>query len=201
MDILFNPNVAYILLVLGFLLALFAIVTPGTGLLEVGAFFCVAVAGFAIYRIGFNLWALILLVLALVPYIYAIRKPKREWALALSLVAIIIGSVYMFPSTGFNPSVNPIVAIVVSLLLAGFLWFLVRKTVAAFARRPNHDLEALIGQTGEAKTRVTEEGSVQASGELWSARSEKPIPAGSRVRIIGREGFILLVKLDEPLEK
>jgi len=52
----------------------------------------------------------------------------------------------------------------------------------------------MVGQVGEAKTRIHSEGSVQVSGELWSARSEKPIPTGSAVRVLAREGFILLVE-------
>ena len=197
MEILYNPNIAYVLLVAGFVLALLAIVAPGTGMLEVGAFFLLALAGFAIYRIGFNLWALIVLVLALIPFVYAIRKPKREWALALSIVGVIAGTLYLFPSGGLLPAVNPILAVLVSLLVAGFLWWTIRKVVAAHHARPLQDLQNLIGKTGEAKTRVHEEGSVQMAGELWSARSEKPIPAGSRVRVVRREGFVLVVTLDE----
>jgi len=201
MDFLINPNVAYVLLVVGFVLALLAIVTPGTGMLEVGAFFLLALAGFSIYRIGFNLWALVILVLALIPFIYAIRKPKREWALALSLAAVIAGSVYMFPGKGLLPAVNPLLAIITSLLTVGFLWFTVRKTIQAHFTRPLHDLGKLIGQVGEAKTHIHEEGSVQVAGELWSARSEKPVPAGSFVHVIRREGFILVVERDDQSKK
>ncbi|MBE3144327.1 MAG: hypothetical protein IMZ61_10445 [Planctomycetes bacterium] len=201
MEILYNPNIAYVLLVAGFVLALLAIVAPGTGILEVGAFFLLALAGFATYQIGFNLWALIILILSLIPFVYAIRKPKREWALALSIVGVIAGSLYLFPSEGFLPAVNPILAALVSLLVAGFLWWTIRKVVAAHHARPLQDLKNLIGQIGEAKTRVQEEGSVQMAGELWSARSDKPIPAGSRVRVVSREGFVLIVTLDEHSKK
>lgn len=201
MEILYNANVAYVLLIFGFVFALLALITPGTGLLEVGGIFLLALSGLAIYRIGFNLWALILLVLTIVPFVYAIRKPKREWALALSILGLIAGSLYLFPSGGLLPAVNPILAAVVSLLVAGFLWFTVRKVVAAHHARPLQDLQNLIGKIGEAKTRVEEEGTVQMAGELWSARSEKPIPAGSRVRVVSRQGFVLIVTLDEKLKK
>lgn len=201
MEILLNPNVAYALLVVGFVLALLAIVTPGTGLLEVGAFFLLAMAGYAIYNLDLNFWALIVLVLSIIPFVYATRKPKREWFLALSLLAMIVGSLYLFPSESWLPAVNPIEAIVISVLTVGFIWFVVRKTVQAHALRPTHDLGALIGQVGETKTQVHEEGSVQVAGELWSARSEKVIPAGSFVRVIAREGFILVVEQDHQVNQ
>ncbi len=176
MEILYNPNLAYVFLVVGFILALLAIVTPGTGLIEIGAFFLLALAGFAIYRDGFNLWALIVLVLAFIPFIYAIRKPGREWALAIAILFVIAGSMYLFPSTGFLPAVNPILAVLVSLLTAGFLWLVIRKVIAAHHARPLQDLHLIIGKIGEAKTRIHDEGSVQVAGELWSARSENSHP-------------------------
>ena len=78
--------------------------------------------------------------------------------------------------------------------MAGFLWIAVRKSVEAASARPSHDLAGLVGQIGEARTKVNEEGSVLVAGELWSARSEKPIPAGSSIRVLRREGFILIVE-------
>ena len=201
MELLLNPNLAYVLLVLGSVLLLLAIVTPGTGILEVGALFLLALAGYAVYNLGFNLWALIVLVLSIIPFVYAMRKPKREAFLALSLLGVILGSVYLFPGAGFWPAVNPILAIVVSALTAAFLWLVVRKGIQAHGVRPSHDLGALIGQIGEAKTRVHEEGSVQVAGELWTACSEKLIPEGSRVRVVSREGFILVVEHDDQSKK
>jgi membrane-bound serine protease (ClpP class) len=197
MDILLNPNIAYILLVLGSVLLLMAIVTPGTHLLEGGAFLLLVLAGYAIYQLGFNLWALIVLVLSLVPFVYAIQKPKRERFLALSLVGIIVGSVYLFPSGGWLPAVNPFLAVIVSALTAGFLWLVVRKGIQAHHARPLQDLSTLIGKTGQARTEVHDSGSVQMAGELWSARSEKSIPVGSRVRVVSREGFVLVVERDD----
>jgi membrane-bound serine protease (ClpP class) len=201
MEILLNPNIAYILLVLGSVLLLMAIVTPGTHLLEGGALFLLVLAGYAIYHLGFNLWALIVLILSLVPFIYAIQKPKREWILALSLLLVIIGSVYLFPSSGWLPAVHPLLAVIISALTASFLWLVVRKGIQAHHARPLQDLSTLIGKIGEAKTEVLESGSVQVAGELWSARSEKPISASSRVHVISREGFTLVVEKDDQLKK
>jgi membrane-bound serine protease (ClpP class) len=200
-NILLDPNVAYLLLVVGAVTLLLAIVTPGTGLLEVGAIFLLMLSGYSILHLGFNWWALIVLVLTLVPFIFAIRKPGREWALALSIVGLVAGSLYLFPSSGFLPVVNPFLAIPVSLLVAGFLWLAVRKAVATFHARPMQDLKSLVGQIGQARTEVFDTGSVQVASELWSARSGKAIPAGSRIRVISREGFTLVVETDDQSSK
>ena len=200
MNLLFDPNIAYLLLVVGAVLLLLAIVTPGTGLLEVGALTLLVLAGYGAYHIGFNAWALIVLIVALVPFVYAIQKSKREWALAVSILLLIAGSLYLFPGEGFAPAVNPVLASLVSLGVAGFLWLVIHKIGAAFRARPVQDLDGLKGRVGEAKTRIHEEGSVQVASELWSARSENPIPEGSRVRVVGREGFTLVVERDNQPE-
>jgi membrane-bound serine protease (ClpP class) len=194
MDFLLDPNIAYLILLGAVLLAMMSLASPGTGLFEIGAFFCIVLAGYAIYQLSFNWWALILLGLSIVPFVYAIQKPKRELYLALSILLLVVGSVFIFPRTGDQAVVNPLVAIVASVLVAGFLWIAVRKTVEAAGIRPSHDLDGLIGKIGEARTKVEEEGSVQVEGELWSARSEKTIPAGSSIRVLRREGFVLIVE-------
>jgi membrane-bound serine protease (ClpP class) len=194
MEFLLDPNVAYLFLLGGVFLALMAIATPGTGFFEVGAFFCIALAGYAIYNLSFNFWALIVIGLSVVPFVYAVQKPKREWFLALSILLLVVGSVFMFAREGGLPAVNPLVAVATSALVAGFLWLAVRKSMEAAFARPAHDLEALIGQIGEAQTDIHEEGSVQVGGELWSARSETLIKAGSKTRVVRREGFVVLVE-------
>lgn len=194
MDFLLEPNVAYLILVAGVMLGFMAIVSPGTGLFEVGAFFCLLFAGYAVYNLSFNWWALALLVLSLVPFLYAIQKPKRELFLGLSIVLLTVGSVFLFPHAENFMAVNPVLAIAASLLMAVFLWVAVRKSMEAATLRPSHDLDTLVGRVGEARTKVFDDGSVQVGGELWSARSETSIPAGSSIRVIRRDGFVVVVE-------
>jgi membrane-bound ClpP family serine protease len=195
MELLLNPNTAYVLLVVGVLLGLLAIVTPGTGFLEVAAFFCLALTAYVAFNIGtINPWALVVLAASLIPFIYSTRGLKRRIWLAVSIAGVLVGSLYLFNTSGWIPEVNPILALIVSGLAGGFVWLVVDKAIQAYHARPSHDLGSLIGQVGEAKTDVHENGSVQVSGELWSARSEKKLPAGTFVRVVGREGFILIVE-------
>ena len=77
MDFILDPNIAYLILLGGVLLAMMSLASPGTGLLEIGAFFCIALAGYAIYNLSFNWWALLLLGLSIIPFVYAIQRPRR----------------------------------------------------------------------------------------------------------------------------
>ena len=194
MDFLLEPNIAYLILLSGVLLGLMSLVTPGTGFFEIGAFFCLALAGYAVYNLSFNWWALAILLLSIVPFIYAIQKPKRELYLGLSIFLLVLGSVFLYAVDGWRPAVNPFVALVTSGLISVFLWVAVRKTVQAAATRPTHDLKGLVGSIGEARSKIHGEGSVYVAGEMWSARSDKAIPAGSSIRVVRREGFIPLLK-------
>ncbi|NOH04345.1 MAG: hypothetical protein HND47_21410 [Chloroflexi bacterium] len=197
MDFLLDPNIAYLILLGGILLGLMAIVTPGTGLFEVGSFFCLALAGYAVYILSFNWWALLLIVLSFIPFVYASQKPRREIYLALAILLLLVGSVFLFAVDGWRPAVNPLVAFLASGSLAVFLWIVVRKSAQAASARPVHDLDALVGQAGEARTSIKDDGSVYVGGEMWTARSEGEIPSGSRVRVVRREGFVLVVEKEK----
>lgn len=194
MDFLLEPNIAYLILLGGILLGLLALVTPGTGLLEIGSFFCLTLAGYAMYNLSFNEWALIILALSIAPFIYSIQKPKRELYLGISILLLVVGSAFLFTLDGWKPAVSPFVALLTSGLLSVLLWVVVRKAMQAARVRPTHDLEALVGSIGEARSKIHDEGSVYVAGELWSAKSEKAIPVGSRIRVVRREGFVLVVE-------
>jgi membrane-bound ClpP family serine protease len=197
MDILLDPNVAYLILMGGILLAMMALVTPGTGLFEIGAFFCLALSGYAIYNLAFNWWALLILGLSVIPFVYAIRKPNRGMYLGGSILLLVLGSSFLFSVDGWKPAVNPLLAFVASGSFAAFLWIAVGKSVQAVSARPSHDMDMLIGMTGEARTRILTEGSVYVGGEMWTAKSEKSIPAGSAIRVVRREGFVLVVEKND----
>lgn len=194
MEFLLDPNIAYVILVGAILFLLVAIATPGTGIPEALGLFGIGVAGYAVYHLGLNWWALVLIAGSLVPFYFSVRGPRREVWLALSIVGLTLGSVFFFPATEGWISVNPILAAVTSALFAALLWVSARKVVQILRTRPALELSALIGESGETRTDVRDEGSVQVASELWSARSDKLIRAGRPVKVVGRDGFVLIVE-------
>jgi membrane-bound ClpP family serine protease len=195
MELLVDPNVAYLLLVVGIVLAIMALFAPGTGVLEIGALFVLFLAGWEITQLSINPWALVVLILGVVPFILAVRKSRNLVFLVIALVAFVLGSAYLFQGTSWwLPGVNPILAIIASLIASGYLWIATTKVLETEKIKPRHDLAKLIGDVGEATTDIFNEGSVQLNSELWSAHSQVPIPEGSKVRVVKREGFILEVE-------
>jgi membrane-bound ClpP family serine protease len=194
MNFLFDPNVAYVLLVGGMLLAVLAIFSPGTGVLEIGALFMLVLAGVTIASFTVSWWALGVLVVGVIPFLLAMRRSRQYVFLIIALAALVVGSIFLIidPATGL-PAVHPLLAVVVSLLVGGFILIAGRRTLEAMLL-PVRSLQVLIGKTGEARTDVFAEGTVYVDGEEWSGRSATFIPAGSPVRVVAREGLILLVE-------
>lgn len=201
MEILQDPTITYLLVAVGLIIAVLALAAPGTGILELGALAMIFLAGAAIivYDLTINLWALFALFVGAVLFVVSIRKPRQFSILAAAIAAIVLGSAYLFQGEEWwIPGVNPYVALVVSILSGGFFWFVAKKVIEAERARPRHDLRAIIGAIGEAKTDIYQEGSVHVAGELWSAHSEAPIAAGARIRVLERDGFSLKVEALEP---
>ncbi len=193
-DFLLDPNVAYLILVGAVLITMMAVLNPGTGLLEIFGLFTWLISAYIIFNMPINFWALGLMLVGVVLFMLSLRMFKNLVYLGLSIAAVIAGSIFLFDQPGWQPAVNPVLAVVVSIFVAGFVWVVAQKALEADSMRPAHDLEALIGAIGEAETEIGNEGSVQVAGELWSAKSDQAIPEGSQVRVVGREGFFLKVE-------
>jgi len=198
MDILINPNFAYVILLTGVVLAFFSASTPGTGVGEVVSLFCLIFAGYAAYTLSIHWWALVLLALSVPPFVLAVRTPSK-WSvyLGLNILFLVAGAVFLFAPEDSLISVSPILALFMSVLVSVVMWAVLRQFIAVVTSRPTHDLDALVGAIGIAFSDVFKEGSVQVEGELWSARSEVNVPSGSSVRVVGREGFMLIVEKNQ----
>jgi membrane-bound ClpP family serine protease len=198
MELLMDANVAYVLLVSGFVLAILALFAPGTGLIELGALFALALSGYEVLHLQINIWALVILILGVFPFLLALRRSGRWIFLVISMAAFAVGSIFMFSANNGLPAVNPILAVFVTPLSIGLLWLVARKGLDAILRKPDFDLQKLVGAVGDATTAINHHGSVYVGGEQWSARSQNPIPAGTRVQVIRRDGFVLEVEPFQP---
>lgn len=203
MNVLLDPNFAYLMLVSGLFLAVLALFAPGTGLIELGALFMLVVAGYSIYNLQIHLWALGVLVLGIFPFLVALRLSRQkifpQWVfLALALLAMVIGSIFLLRQPDGAMAVNPVLAGVVSVVLVGLLWVIGSRAIEAMNRPVFNKLERLVGMVGQARTRIYHEGSVYVGGEVWTARSQVEILAGSKVCVLSREGLVLTVELVTP---
>ena len=198
MNLLLDPNVAFVILVIGFVLGVLALFTPGTGFLEIGVLFAIVLAGYAVIELPINLWALILLVVGVLPFLIAVRRYKQWVLLVPAIISIVVGSVFLFRSESGAPAINPFLATFMSAVAILLLWFIARKGIEALEMSPAQDLSNLVDQVGVARSDIRYSGTIYVGGEEWTARSEKSIREGHLAKVTGREGLVLLV---EPVEK
>ncbi len=194
---IFSANLAYLALLGGIFFAVMAFITPGTGLLEIITMALLFGAGYGMTQYGVNPWALLVLLGSFVPLYYALRRPKRYLALAAASAGLAGSALFLFPSEEAWSSVSVWVAIPGSLIFIALVWFIALQITNTPALPAESPAQNLAGKIGEAKSDIHLEGSVQAGGQLWSARSETPIPSGSFVRILRVDGLTLIVA---PLE-
>lgn len=193
-DFLLNPDIVYLFLVAGLFLALLAIITPGTGILEISAIFAFLLTGWGIYQLPINSWAIFVMAAGIIPFLLALKRIRTSLSLVTSILLLLFGSIFLFKGeTWWKPAVNIPLALITSLIVGLFFWIAASKILQAETKEPAHDLKKLIGAIGEARTDIHQEGTVYLAGELWSAYSQVPIPKGSLVRVLQREGLTLKV--------
>ncbi|MBN2084830.1 MAG: hypothetical protein JW748_06355 [Anaerolineales bacterium] len=187
-------DIAYFFLIATIWTSVFAVSSPGTGLLELAACVCVVITAIFAVWLNIHLWAFGILVAAFIVFLIEIVKPMKGIFLILSVILFSIGSIFLFRGSGGEfVVVSWPLAIVSSLGTTGFFWLVIRKVLKARKRPDQMNPSAVVGLIGEAQTEIFLEGSVQVASELWSARADTHIPAGSRVRVVSREGLILTV--------
>jgi membrane-bound serine protease (ClpP class) len=198
MTVLLDPNVIFFLFIGGLVLAIIAIFTPGTGIAELGAFFAVAIAVYGFVSLPVNSWAITIMVLGFVPFVFAGKPHFRKWVIPITYLVVLIGSLLIFRREPDAKQVSLVLIVIIDIVALSLLWFYVIKGIEAISKKPDFDLNDLIGLKTKAITDIHVEGTIHAKGEDWTAKSSVPIKMGEMVKIVGRNGLILLV---EPVEE
>lgn len=193
MTSLIDPNLAYVLLVIGFVLSILAILTPGTGLVEVGGIFTLIIGGYGVVSNPNNLWAFIL-VIPFLPLILIYRTQRKDIYLILAIAFLNIGAYTIFSDGKYGFAVSIPLALVVVLINAPMIWFIVKRITEALARKPDFNPLNIIGKIGEARTNISPEGTAYIDGEEWSVRSSEKIFLGNQVKVVGKDGLVLIVE-------
>lgn len=197
-NVISNPNVAYVLLMLGMLGIFFELSNPGVILPGVVGGISLLLALFAFQTLPVNYAGILLILLALVLFIAEIKIVSYGMLTVGGMIAMVLGSLLLFesPEPWLRLSWNVILLTV--LLTAGFFVFIVRKALAAHRRRPTTGREGLIGEEGTAQSAIDPTGKVFVRGEYWEASSDTPLAAGDKVVVEAVAGMQLKVKRIAP---
>lgn len=200
MDGFYTPNGMFLLVLVALLVSVFAVLVPGSGFWEGLATVSWLAVVVLLWGRPVRWWALVLFLMAFLPLVLFLRHPERAFWLALAGVLLVLGAVFLLPAEKQWIDVHPLLVLVAGGGFVALLTWGGRKITEAL-RHPEHFQPLVVeGEIGVARTDVHLEGTVYVAGELWSARSERPIPKGARVRVVRREGLILWVEpVDAPL--
>jgi membrane-bound serine protease (ClpP class) len=206
---LVNPDVAYILLVIGIFGVIFELSSPGAIAPGVAGGIALLLSFIAFGNLPTNIGGIVFIVLAVALFLIDLKTPTHGFLTAGGILSFVLGSFLLFPpwraapSTGGAPfapaaplpSLSLAVIIVMTILIVAFFTFVLGKGIRAQARKISFGAEALVGGAGRAVTALSPEGLIFLGGEQWSARCvEGSVGPGEPVEVVGRDGLRLLVR-------
>jgi membrane-bound serine protease (ClpP class) len=195
LNVITDPNVAYILMMLGMLGLFFELSTPGAILPGVIGGISLILAFFAFQSLPLNFAGLLLILFGIVLFIVEIKVVSHGVLAIGGVVAMALGSLMLFdaPEVGFRVSWRVILPTVGA--TAGMFLFVIATGIRALTARSPVGGPALVGETGVSRTRLDAEGQVLVHGELWRAVARGgPIEEGARVRVVDVHGLTLTVE-------
>lgn len=189
-----NPNVAYVLMMLGFLGLFFELSNPGVILPGVIGGISLILAFFAFQTLPVNYAGVLLIIFALILFIAEIKIVSHGMLAVGGVVSMVFGSLLLFESP--EPYLRLSWGVIVTTVLAVTVFFLVAvtKAVQAHRRRPVTGIEGLVGESGKAESDLAPEGKVFVRGEYWDAVSSERIAKGEKVVVVAVEGMRVGVK-------
>jgi membrane-bound serine protease (ClpP class) len=189
-----DPNVAYVLMMLGFLGLFFELSNPGVILPGVIGGISLILAFFAFQTLPVNYAGVLLILLAIVLFIAEIKIVSHGMLTVGGVIAMVLGSLLLFESSEPVYRVSWSVILVTVLATTLFFVFAVTKAIKAHRLKPSTGKEGLIGEAGSADSEIAPEGKVFVRGEYWDAWSDEPIHRGEKVVVVMVEGMRVKVQ-------
>lgn len=192
-----DPNVAYVLMLLGIYGLIFEFSTPGVGVPGILGSISLILAFYAMHTLPINIAGIALIALALTLFVFDLFAPTHGILTIGAIISLFLGSVMLIkPGVNFEwAKISLTVIIPAVLFTALFFLTVVGIGLRAQKRRVSTGLEALIGETGEAMSDLDPAGTVWVQGERWQAEAlAGTVLKGEKVKIMAIHGLKLRVK-------
>ncbi|MFB6356475.1 MAG: nodulation protein NfeD, partial [bacterium] len=186
LNILVNPNLVYIFMMLGIYGLIYEFANPGVGLGLVVGGICLLLGLFGMSMLPISYTGLALLLLGIVLMVLDVFVPTMGVLTMGGVTSFVLGSIMLFRTDVFAVSYGLIAGAsavtVVFILVVSYLW------IRSFQLPVKIGEDAIIGKTGTVKESLDPEGMVHVRGEYWSARSEDDtrIEGGEKVEVVDR---------------
>jgi len=194
LDIISNPSIAYILLMLGIYGIFFELSNPGAILPGVVGGIFLILAFYALQMLPINFAGLGLILFAIILFIAEIKVVSHGLLAVGGVISLLLGSLMLIETPTEYMRISLSVIIPAVLVSAAFFIFAVTMAIRARLSKPTTGMEGLIGETGTAATSITPEGKVSIHGEFWNVISDQNIERGEKVQVVGVDNLKLKVK-------
>jgi membrane-bound serine protease (ClpP class) len=199
LKVISDPNIAYILLMIGIWGIFFELANPGAIFPGVIGAICLILGLYSLQTLPVNLAGLLLIVMAIILFLLEVKFQSAGILALAGIGSMILGSLMLFKSP--EPFLRASMKVIISstLATAAFFVFVAYKGLKAQMRKSFVGLESLIGEVGEAIDDFKDgKGKIFISGEIWDAEFNSPhqeeIKKGEKVKIINATGMKLIVE-------
>jgi len=194
LGLLADPNLVYVLFILGLYGLIYEFFHPGIGFGLAAGGVCLLLALFGLQVLPVNIAGLALILFGMALIVLDAFTPTNGILTAGGIVGLLAGSVTLFDIADRSIGLSWGTIITVVGLSAAFSVFVLSKGLMIQRRPPQTGLSSLVGAVGDARTRLDPDGRVFVHGEYWAARSaEDSIPAGTAVTVLRVDGRTLIV--------
>ncbi|OGU39652.1 MAG: hypothetical protein A2X61_09825 [Ignavibacteria bacterium GWB2_35_12] len=195
-SILTNPNIAYILLLIGIYGIFFELYNPGSIVPGVAGGISLILAGYSLQFLPINYAGVSLIFLAVIMFLLEIKVPSYGILTIGGVVSFLLGSLMLIDSPFEFLQISMSSIITGTVLTALFFIFIVALGLKAQKRRRALGQEAMIGQKGVAISDISAnvKGNVKVMGEIWKAASDETIGKGDEVVVSDVDSLLLKVK-------
>ena len=199
LDTITNPNIAYILMMLGIYGLLFELYSPGAILPGVVGGICLILGLYALQTLSVNYAGVLLILFAVILFLLEIKIPSFGILSIGGVVSLVLGSVMLFDSPLSFVQVSWQVILGVVLVSVLFFVFAIGMAVKTARTKPSTGKAGLIGETGDVYKTLNPGGTVKIHGEFWKAVCDRKVPKGKKIKVVGFDGERLELKV-EPIE-
>ncbi len=189
-----NPNIAYILLMIGLAGLYFELSHPGAIFPGVIGGISLVLAFFALQTLPVNYAGILLIVLAIIFFIMEMKISSYGLLSVAGFVSLLLGSLMLFKGTGSDMKLSLTVLLPTLILISGFFAFVAGLVFRAQISKPRTGTKGLVGEIGIVKKALTPEGKVFVHGELWNAKAQNEIGENVKVRVVNVENLVLEVE-------
>jgi membrane-bound serine protease (ClpP class) len=193
-----NPNIAYILMMIGLAGLYFELSHPGAIFPGVIGGIALILAFFAMQTLPVNYAGILLIVLAIIFFIMEMKITSYGLLSVAGIVSLLLGSLMLFEGSTPDMNLSLQVLLPTVILISGFFVGVASLVFRAQVSKPTTGSKGLVGEIGVVKKALTPEGKVFVHGELWHARAKEPLDENVKVRIVKVVNLVLEVEsIDE----